>query len=58
MEAKFEDSLVKDCLTITPDDREEAKELARWDNCIITSKFNYDCSGVREHPTLTLIKEI
>lgn len=58
MKIEFADPQRNYEIKIIPENQDEALELARWDNCIISSKFDYNYSRQASEATLTLIKEI
>lgn len=58
MNIKFEKQAGNFCLIVTAEGKDEATQLQRWDNCIITLKFDYDYSEKPSRATLTLIKKI
>lgn len=58
MKVKFTKVPPNDSLLIIAESRYEAEELARWDNGILTAKFDYESDNQPDEPALLIVKEI
>lgn len=45
-------------LIITAESREEAEQLGRWDNCVLSAKFDYDYNEKPPRSKLQIVKEL
>lgn len=58
MQVEFTREPPSDHLLITAETAEEAQKLSRWNNCVLSAKFDYDSSERPPNSELLIVKEI